>query len=215
MGWATSFAFILRALMLFGIMVSGAVVLGALLMANKDVNNKFEGKCDCSLTVRGVEHFVYECGTTGPCNYVVFTAAAYLAFGAVFCVFALVNTCRGTTEMSKFMLIETLLGGIGFLVVFACGIVVSVEFQQLCNSASPMYGGTNCNKALNSFIDAYWDRLTAVEGSLWAMTVMLALLFILGLPRSLAVWRGAGAKPATEGTETGAYSQFDNSSGPV
>jgi hypothetical protein len=102
MAWTTSFAFILRALLLFGIMVTGAVVLGALLMANKDLSAKQGGRCDCSLTVRVAQasgFWYLDCGSTGPCNFVVFTAAAFLTFGGVFCTAAIINMCRGTLEV--------------------------------------------------------------------------------------------------------------------
>jgi hypothetical protein len=71
---------------------------------------------------------------------------------------------------------------------------------------------------MNYCVSATGDQLTTTcAGALWAMTVMMLLAFLIGLPRSLAAWRAGKTTTTTTTTTTKeAYAPFDNSSsGPV
>ena len=90
MGFLTSAGFALRIAFFFGILVCGSVMIGTLLMDNKDLKDK-NSNFECPLTIR----YDNLRNGSGACNFVIFTATAMIVMGFVFFTFALLNLIRG------------------------------------------------------------------------------------------------------------------------
>lgn len=208
-------SFILRILFFFGIMLCGAIMIGCLMMDNRDLQSK-NSNCNCPLTLRW-----NNCNNgSEPCSFIIFTSVAMIVMGFVFLFFAAINLIKGSVDTSKFIIVETVLVALAFLLLFASAIMISVMFQQICHSFSDKYGDTNCDRLLSGISSNFWDRLTATEGSCWALVCMLAIIFIIDLPRCRAALHPLPAAEVEGRAEKPAalYKNFDNdagTSGPV
>lgn len=165
-------ALLISTLLYVGVMVAMAVVAGALGFAMKDAT--VDGVDYCPLSMRPDDS---EPGDQAVCRFTLFAAIGGAVYGFLFSTVAVIKLCKGISKSSFFGFIEFLISIVALLMFLAGGLLVSIEFHNVCNHTPG-----DCKDTLNSVTSSLYDRLFMCQAGTWAaagMTLFLTLtLFV-------------------------------------